>query len=67
MKPYPVGYTIPQFQKFDGRRGNTREHVVRFLDSIRAHANDVDLCMRVTIYDGWVYLVHQLKPGSMHD
>lgn len=30
-KPYSVGYTVPQFQKFDGPRGNTREHVVTSL------------------------------------
>lgn len=30
----------------DGRRGNTNEHVVRFLDSMGAHANDKDLCLR---------------------
>lgn len=44
-KPYPIGYVIAQFQKFEGRRGNAREHVVRFLDSIGALAHDVDLCM----------------------
>lgn len=28
VKPYPVAYAL--HSKFDGRRGNTREHVVRF-------------------------------------
>lgn len=26
-KPYHTGYAMPQFQKFDGRQGNTKEHV----------------------------------------
>lgn len=29
--PYPVGFVTSQCQKFDRRRGNTREHVVHFL------------------------------------
>lgn len=43
---YPVGYVIPKFQKFDIRRRGIREHVVRFLNSVGAHANEVDLCVR---------------------
>lgn len=35
-----------QSQKFDSRRGNIREHVVCPLDSMGAHAHDVDLCIR---------------------
>lgn len=30
-KPYPTGYRVPKFYKFDGRKGKTREHVIRFL------------------------------------
>lgn len=45
VKPYLVGLVTPQFEKFDGRSGNTREHVVHFLNSIGAHAKDADLCM----------------------
>lgn len=45
-KPYPTEYIALQFSKFDSRRGNTREKVARFLDSIAAHANDQNLCLR---------------------
>lgn len=40
------GYVTPQFQIFNGRRGNTSEHVVRNLGSIEAHAYYLELCMR---------------------
>lgn len=65
-----MGYVTSQFQKFDGRRGNTRKYVIRFLGLMGAHANGVDLCMRellksltdrtYTRYVNW-------KPGSMND
>lgn len=38
-KPHQVGYVVPHLQKFDESKGNTHEHVVRFLDSIGAHCN----------------------------
>lgn len=45
-KPYPMKYAVSQFQKFDGGKGNIREHFVRLLDSMGAFAHDTDLCMR---------------------
>lgn len=39
------GYITPQFQKFDGRRGNTRKHVFS-LPWLYAHPKDADPCMR---------------------
>lgn len=45
-KPHLVGYVTLLFQKFDGRKGNSRELVVRILDSISGHAYDANLCMR---------------------
>lgn len=47
MKPYPIGYVAPQFQKFNGRRGKTHEHVVCFHVPIRAHCYDQTLCSGV--------------------
>lgn len=44
-KPYLIGFVTLLFQKFDDRKENTREHVVRFLNSMRGHAYDADLCM----------------------
>lgn len=32
-KDFPTEYKVPKFQKFDGRKGSTKEHVSRFLDS----------------------------------
>lgn len=34
MKPYQLGYVAPRFKKFYGIRGNTCEHIIRFLDSV---------------------------------
>lgn len=48
-KPYQMGYITPQFQKFDEKRRNTTEHVVRCLDSIEANARDIDLFVRKSL------------------
>ncbi|OVA15533.1 hypothetical protein BVC80_9035g62 [Macleaya cordata] len=44
-RPFPKNYTTPQFPMFDGK-GNSREHVSRFLEALREHVNDLDLCLR---------------------
>lgn len=31
-KEFPTYYKVPKFQRFDGRKGNTKEYVSRFLD-----------------------------------
>lgn len=36
-KQYPQEYKVPKFQKFNGHKGNTNEHVTRFLDSMGPH------------------------------
>lgn len=33
MKPKLTGFGVPQFKKFDDRKGNTEKHVVFFLNS----------------------------------
>lgn len=45
-KDFPMEYKIPKFQKFDGHKGNTKEHVARFLDSIGKYAKDQKLYLR---------------------
>lgn len=60
-KPFLVEFVAPQFQKLDGKRGDTREHVVHFLDYIGAHSNDQNLCLRelsksITLC---IYMVHE--------
>lgn len=45
-KSYLVGYITPQSQTSDEKRGNTKEHVVCFLDCIRSPTKDADPYMR---------------------
>ncbi|KAG5557328.1 hypothetical protein RHGRI_007546 [Rhododendron griersonianum] len=44
--PYPEGYTVPKFIRFDGRKGNAKEHVIRFVDSLGVHSGDRNLRLR---------------------
>lgn len=39
-KPYPVGYTLLNFQKFDGQKGSTREHAARFIDAMKPFSDN---------------------------
>lgn len=70
IDPYSVRYVTPLFQKFDSRRENTREHVVRFLNSIGSHAHYVDLCMRelskFLMDRAYIWYVN-LKLGTIYD
>lgn len=45
-KQYILEYKLPKFKKFDERKGNTREHAARFLDSMAPHVSDAELCIR---------------------
>lgn len=65
-----VGYVTPQFQIFDGRRGNTPEHIIRFFDSTGAHTKDQNLCLRKfskSLTDHTYTWYVNLKPGSVHE
>ena len=44
--PYPEGYTVPKFIKFDGKQGNAREHVVRFIETLGIHGSNHILRLR---------------------
>ncbi|GLT87234.1 hypothetical protein SLE2022_053280 [Rubroshorea leprosula] len=44
-KPYPKKYESPMFLQYDGRKGSAMEHVNKFLDAMRAHVGDKDLCL----------------------
>ncbi|XP_058202966.1 uncharacterized protein LOC131317427 [Rhododendron vialii] len=44
--PYPEGYTVPKFIRFDRRKGNTKEHVIHFVDSLDIHSGDRNLRLR---------------------
>lgn len=61
---------MPQFQKFDDKQGNTQEHVVHFLDSTGAHANDHGLRLRElskSLTDHAYTWYVNLKSGYAHD
>lgn len=45
-KDFSAEYKVSKFQKFDGRKGNTKEHVSRFLDSLGKYAKDPELYLR---------------------
>lgn len=66
----PIKYVAPEFQNFDGKRGNTGEHVALFLDSMGAHSSDKNLCLREfsksPIDYGYTWYVN-LKPGPVHE
>ncbi|XP_028063532.1 uncharacterized protein LOC114266798 [Camellia sinensis] len=44
--PYPIGYTMPKFIKFNRKQGNTREHVVRFIETLGVYGSDHSLRLR---------------------
>ncbi|XP_028061728.1 uncharacterized protein LOC114265167 [Camellia sinensis] len=44
--PYPTGYTVPKFIKFDGKQGYAREYVVRFIETLGVHGSDHSLRLR---------------------
>ncbi|KAH7838629.1 hypothetical protein Vadar_029276 [Vaccinium darrowii] len=44
--PYPEGYTVPKFVRFNGRKGNAKEHMTRFVDSLGIHSGDRNLRLR---------------------
>ena len=43
---YPEKYETPTFALYDGRRGNTIEHVSKFLDSMDPISRNEELCLR---------------------
>ena len=45
-KPYPNNYRTPIFVPYDGRKGNTIEHVSKFLDAMGQYAGNEELCLR---------------------
>lgn len=70
MKSYPVGYTVPNFQRFDGRKRNTIEHISLFIDAMWPFAHDPELCLRKfskSLTDRAYAWYLNLKPGSIQD
>lgn len=70
MKPYQVEYIVSNFQRFDGQRGNTIEHIARFIDAMRPFAHDPELCLREfskSLTDRAYAWYLNLKPRSNQD
>ena len=44
--PYPQGYVVPKFLRFDGKKGNAREHIQKFVDALGIHGYDINLRLR---------------------
>lgn len=44
-KEFRAEYKVPKFQKFNDRKGNTKEHVSHFLDSMGNYATGPELCL----------------------
>ena len=42
-KLYPKDYIKPKLRKFDGRKGNLREHIVSYIDDLGKYADDENL------------------------
>lgn len=69
-KDFPVEYKVPKFQKFDGHKGNTREHVSHFLYSLEKYAKDPELCLKEfskSLTDRAYTWYLNLKPGTIQD
>ena len=45
-KPYREKYETPTFALYDGRKGNTMEHVSKFMDSMGPFARDREFCLK---------------------
>lgn len=68
-KEFPTDYKVPKLQKFDGRKGNTQEHISRFLDYMGKYASDEELCLRgvLQISEGLSLTCYQPQSGSIQD
>lgn len=70
IMPYPWEYKVPKFQKLDGQKGKTKEHVVRFFGSMGFHAHDTDLFLgefSKSLTDRAYTRYINLKPCMVHD
>ena len=66
--PYPKNYKTPIFVCYDGRKGNTIEHVSKFLNTMGQHAGNEELCQREfskSLMDQAYTWYTRLPPGSI--
>ncbi|EOY00436.1 H0502G05.11 protein [Theobroma cacao] len=45
-KPYPKDYTSPKFKQFNGKTGDAREHVMKFVETLGVAGLDDDLKLK---------------------
>jgi|UniRef100_A0A2N9HXP2 hypothetical protein len=45
-KPYPDNYVSLVFPRYDGKIGNAKEHIRRFVDAVIAHSHDYGLRLK---------------------
>ena len=45
-KPYPDNYVSFVFPRYDGKIGNAKEHIRRFVDAVIAHSHDYGLRLK---------------------
>ncbi|OMO98613.1 reverse transcriptase [Corchorus capsularis] len=46
MKPYPKDYVSPKFKQFDGKSGDAKEHVMKFVETLGVAGLDDDLKLK---------------------
>ncbi|KAM6560023.1 hypothetical protein CsatA_029262 [Cannabis sativa] len=46
VKPYPHGYMSLVFQKYNGKFGNGKEHIIQFIDDLGTYEHDFELRIR---------------------
>lgn len=67
--PQPLDYKVFKFQKFDGRKCSTKEHVVCLIDSLGSFACDPNFFLQGVLQTPGqqsIYLVRQPKPSTVH-
>lgn len=68
-RPYPEGHCSLQFVLFDIRKGNLREHISYYIDTLGQYAVDLELQLREfsKSLSGCAYTWYtNLKAGSIH-
>lgn len=68
-KPYSTKYKVPNFQKFDGCKRNTKEHVVRFIDSmdLNPQRGPVPPSTLYVLNRSSIHMAHQFETEKNHD
>lgn len=66
-KSYPSKYKVPKFQYYDGKKGNTMKHVVRFLNLMGPFAHNVDFYLNDFSKSPIDRIVNWVGPAQISD